>query len=45
MNRGFEAEVISEEIKYALSSFKKGKSAGLDGMSMELYLGLYDLLE
>ena len=45
MNRDLEAEVSSDEIKYVLSYFKKGKSRGLDGLSMELFGGLNDLIE
>jgi hypothetical protein len=37
--------MMKEELKFVLSSFKKAKSLGLDALTIEFYLGFYDLLE
>jgi len=45
MYRESEVGITSLEIKYILSYFKKGKSLGPYGLSMEFDLGFYDRLE
>lgn len=45
MNEDLEVEVTKEELKAVLHSFKKAKSPGLNGRTVEFYLDFYDLLE
>lgn len=42
MNASFEEAIPKEKLFSMLSSPKKGKSLGLDGLIVESYLGLYD---
>jgi hypothetical protein len=39
MNTTLEPEITQEELKSILYSFKRGKSPGLDGLSIKFYLG------
>jgi hypothetical protein len=45
MNTIMEAKITGEELKYILGYFKKEKILGLDGWTMEFYLGFYEFLE
>jgi hypothetical protein len=45
MNVSLEVDIIEEEILSTLSSLKKGKISGLDGLTIEFYLGFYDILK
>jgi hypothetical protein len=45
MNDRLEADVTKEELKGVLFSFKKAKSPGPDGWTVEFYLGFYNMLE
>jgi hypothetical protein len=45
MNTIMEVEVIGEELKSILGSFKKEKILGPNGWTMEFYLGFYEFLE
>jgi hypothetical protein len=45
MNDALHEEISNKDILSTLSSFQKGKSSGLDGLTVEFYLGLYDLLK
>jgi hypothetical protein len=43
-NRTLMEEVIEEELKEVLHSFQKDKIPGLDGWSMDFFVGLFDLI-
>jgi len=45
MNDALHEEISNKDILSTLSSFQKGKSSGLDGLTIEFYLGLYDLIK
>ena len=45
MNERIIAEIIKEEIKWFLFSFKKLKISGLGSWYMEFYSNLYEILE
>jgi hypothetical protein len=45
MNMSLQEEIIEKEILATLSSFKKGKILGPDGMIVEFYLGFYEFLK
>jgi hypothetical protein len=45
MNLAFQEEVGELEILSALSSFQKCKISGLDGLTVEFYIGFFDLLK
>lgn len=38
-------EISNEQLKFVLGSFKKDKSIGLDGWTVEFFHGFYDLME
>ena len=43
-NRTLMEEVTEEEVKEVLHSFQKDKIPGLDGWSMDFFVGLFDLI-
>ena len=45
MNAELTKEITEEEVNLILHSFQKGKSLGLDGFTLEFFLGFYDLLK
>ena len=45
MNEELTKEISEEEIRHTLHSFQKGKISGLDGFTVEFYLGFYDLIK
>ena len=45
MNQELIKEIYEEEIRYSIHSFLKGKSLGLDGFTVEFYIGFYDLIK
>jgi hypothetical protein len=45
MNKLMEEEVIEVEVLATLSSMQKGKILGPDGITVEFYIGFYDLLK
>ena len=45
MNEELIKEVTEEEIRHILHSFQKGKIPGLDGFTVEFYIGFYDLIK
>lgn len=40
-----DAKLTKEEIKTALFSMKKGRSPGIDGLSVEFYIHLWDIIQ
>ena len=45
MNDELTKDILEEEIKQVLHSFQKGKSPSLDGLTLEVFLGFYDLIK
>ena len=45
MNEELTKEIMEEEIQQVLHSFQKGKSLGLDGFTLEFFLGFYDKIK
>jgi hypothetical protein len=45
MNLELEFEVTKEELKAILNLLKKAKSSGLNGRTIEFYIGFYALLK
>ena len=45
MNEELTKEIPEEEINYTLHSFQKGKIHGLDGFTLEFYLGFYEMMK
>jgi hypothetical protein len=45
MNQSLEEEILEEEFLSTISSMLKGKSPDLNVITMEFYIGFYDLLK
>ena len=45
MNEEITKEISEEEVNHLLHSFQKGESTGLDGFTLEFYLGFYDCIK
>jgi hypothetical protein len=43
-NRALMEEISKEEMKEVLHSFQKDKISGLDGWTVELFIGIYELI-
>jgi hypothetical protein len=45
MNNNLEVEVSKEEVRSTLFYLKRGKCLGSDGLTVEFYVGFYDLIK
>ena len=45
MQQDLMEEVLEKDINKIISTFQKGKSLGLDGSNLELFLGFYELVK